>query len=164
MKWLGQLPLSTTTYQTADNGNYSQLRSSMFSMHERKETKWSRSAMSDSLGPHGLQLTRPLRPWDFPSGSTGVGCYFLLQGIFPTQGSNPGLPLVGRRFTVWATRAVPFYEWGKPKLHSSFSSSYQPDSFPITIIWKTINTTICLLHKLLFQLGYLKNCLGLNTY
>ena len=24
-------------------------------------------------------------------GKTGVGCHFLLQGIFPTQGSNPGL-------------------------------------------------------------------------
>ena len=29
---------------------------------------------------------------DFPSKSTGVGCHLLLQGIFPTQGSNPGLP------------------------------------------------------------------------
>ena len=29
---------------------------------------------------------------DFPDKSTGVGCHFLLQGIFPTQGSNPGLP------------------------------------------------------------------------
>ena len=29
--------------------------------------------------------------WDFPSKSTGVGCHFLLQEIFPTQGSNPGL-------------------------------------------------------------------------
>ena len=28
----------------------------------------------------------------FPGNSTGVGCHFLLQGIFPTQGSNPGLP------------------------------------------------------------------------
>ena len=28
----------------------------------------------------------------FPGESTGVGCHFLLQGIFPTQGSNPGLP------------------------------------------------------------------------
>ena len=36
--------------------------------------------------------TRLLRPWDFLSKSTGVGCHFLLQGIFPTQGSNPGLP------------------------------------------------------------------------
>ena len=29
---------------------------------------------------------------DFPGNSTGVDCHFLLQGIFPTQGSNLGLP------------------------------------------------------------------------
>ena len=28
-------------------------------------------------------------PWDFPGKGTVLGCYFLLQGIFPTQGSNP---------------------------------------------------------------------------
>ena len=32
--------------------------------------------------------TRFLCPWDFPGKNTGVGCHFLLQGIFPTQGSN----------------------------------------------------------------------------
>ena len=32
-----------------------------------------------------------LHPWDFPGKSTGVGCHFLLQRIFPTQGSNLGL-------------------------------------------------------------------------
>ena len=36
---------------------------------------------------------RLLHPWNFPGRSTGVGCHFLLQGIFPTQGSNPGLLL-----------------------------------------------------------------------
>ena len=36
--------------------------------------------------------TRLLCPWDFLDKSTGVGCHFLLQGIFPTQGSNPGVP------------------------------------------------------------------------
>ena len=36
--------------------------------------------------------TRLLRPWDFLGKSTGVGCHFLLQGIFPTQGLNSGLP------------------------------------------------------------------------
>ena len=36
--------------------------------------------------------TRLLRPWDFLSKNTGVGCHFLLQGVFLTQGSNPGLP------------------------------------------------------------------------
>ena len=33
-----------------------------------------------------------LCPWDFPGKSTGVGCQFLLQKIFLTQGLNPGLP------------------------------------------------------------------------
>ena len=55
------------------------------------EWKFSRSVVSDSLPPHGLQPTRLLRPRDFPGGSTGVGCHFLLQRIFPTQRLNPGL-------------------------------------------------------------------------
>ena len=29
---------------------------------------------------------------DSPGKNTGVGCHALLQGIFPTQGLNPGLP------------------------------------------------------------------------
>ena len=44
----------------------------------------SRSVMSNSLRPHGLYS-----PWDSPGQNTGVGCHFVLQGIFPTQGSNP---------------------------------------------------------------------------
>ena len=35
-----------------------------------------------------LKNSRFLCPWDFPGKNTGVGCHFLLQGIFPTQGSN----------------------------------------------------------------------------
>ena len=38
-----------------------------------------------------IACTKLLRPWDFQGKSTGMGCHFLLQGIFPTQGSNPGL-------------------------------------------------------------------------
>ena len=38
--------------------------------------------------------------WDSPGKNTGVGCYALLQGIFPTQGSNPGLWHTGRFFTI----------------------------------------------------------------
>ena len=48
--------------------------------------------MSDSVRPHGLQPTRLLHPWDSPGKNTGVGCHALLQRIFPTQESNPGLP------------------------------------------------------------------------
>ena len=46
----------------------------------------SHSGMSDSLQPHGLYS-----PWNFPGQNTGVGSLSLLQGIFSTQGSNPGL-------------------------------------------------------------------------
>ena len=46
------------------------------------------SVMSGSLQPHALWPTRLFYPWDFPGKNTGVDCHFLLQGIFPTQGSN----------------------------------------------------------------------------
>ena len=51
----------------------------------------SHSVLSDSMQPHGLWPTRLLCPWDFPGRNTGVVCHFLLQGIFPIQGQNPGL-------------------------------------------------------------------------
>ena len=41
--------------------------------------------------PRIVAWTKLLRPWDFQGKSTGVGYHFLLQGIFPTQESNPGL-------------------------------------------------------------------------
>ena len=41
--------------------------------------------------PMRQQPTRLPCPSDSPGKNTGVGCHFLLQGIFPTQGSNPGL-------------------------------------------------------------------------
>ena len=43
--------------------------------------------MSNSLRPHGLYS-----PWNSPGQNTGVGSCSLLQGTFPTQGSNSGLP------------------------------------------------------------------------
>ena len=50
--------------------------------------KWSEShsVMPDSLQPYGLYS-----PWNSAGQNTGVGSLSLLQGIFPTQGSNPGL-------------------------------------------------------------------------
>ena len=49
------------------------------------------SVMSNSFRPHGLWPSRLLCPWDSPGKSIGVSCHSLLQGIFPTQGLNPGL-------------------------------------------------------------------------
>ena len=43
------------------------------------------------LPPHILKPARLLCPWNSPGKNTGVGCHFLLQGIFPTQESNLGL-------------------------------------------------------------------------
>ena len=43
--------------------------------------------MSDSLWPLGLYS-----PWNSPGQNTGVGSRSLLQGLFPTQRSNPRLP------------------------------------------------------------------------
>ena len=48
--------------------------------------------MSDSLWHSGLPSTRLLNPWDSPGKYIGVSCHVLLQGIFPNQGLNPGLP------------------------------------------------------------------------
>ena len=42
--------------------------------------------MSNALIPHGLYS-----PWKSPGQNTRVGSLSLLQVIFPTQGSNPGL-------------------------------------------------------------------------
>ena len=52
------------------------------------KVKWreSHSVVSDSLR-HGLYS-----PWNSPGQNTGVGSLSLLQGIFPTQGLNPGIP------------------------------------------------------------------------
>ena len=49
------------------------------------------SVMSDSLLTPGLQLARLLYPWNSPGKNTGVGSHSLVQGIFPSQGSNLGL-------------------------------------------------------------------------
>ena len=49
------------------------------------------SVMSNSLHPYRLQPARLLCPWDSPDKNIAVGCHFLLQGIFLTQRSNPGL-------------------------------------------------------------------------
>ena len=43
------------------------------------------------LWPHGLYSTRLFCPQNFPGKNAWVGCHFLLQGIFPTQESNPSL-------------------------------------------------------------------------
>ena len=92
------------------------------------------SVMSKFLQPHGLEPARLLCPWDFPDKNTGVGCHFLFQGIFPTQGSNPRLLCL----LHWQAVSLPLSHLGSPcekcKLQTiqfssvHFSRSVVPDS------------------------------------
>ena len=65
----------------------------------------SRLVGSDSLRPHGLY--RLLCPRDSPGKNTEVGCHALLQGTFPTQGSNLGL-LPCRQILYWPSHQGAF--------------------------------------------------------
>ena len=50
------------------------------------------SVVSDALQPIDYSLPDSSVHGDSPGKNTGVGCHAFLQGISPTQGSNPGLP------------------------------------------------------------------------
>ena len=67
---------------------------------------------------------RLLSPWDFPGKNAGVGCHFLLQGIFLTQGSNVSLfhPL------LWQVDSLPLYTWEacRPQLLSLCPRAWVP--------------------------------------
>ena len=52
----------------------------------------------------GEEPTRLLCPWDSPGRNPGMGRHFLLQRIFPAQGSNPGLLHCRQILYHWATK------------------------------------------------------------
>ena len=75
---------------------------------------FSHSVVSDSVRPHGLWPARLLCPWDSPGKNTGVGGHGLLQGVFPTQGSNLCLlrpPALAGRFFTTSTTGKPLNHW-----------------------------------------------------
>ncbi|KAB0369615.1 hypothetical protein FD755_018608 [Muntiacus reevesi] len=75
--YVNSLPLSTWEARLIIWVPERSVTSAVYSYFESE----SHSVVSDSLGPHGLNS---------PGQNTGVGSLSLLQGIFPTQGSNPG--------------------------------------------------------------------------
>ena len=104
-------------------------------MHESEKWKWSRSVMSDSSWPHGLQPTRLLRPWDFPGKSTGVGCHCLLQYV--SLMTRQKLSHLG-----WEVLNHPPYSPGIAPLDFHLFLSLQNSSMEkISIPWKTVNGT-----------------------
>ena len=70
------------------------------------EVKWSEvTQLCPTLcDPMGYILC----PWDFPGNSLGVDCHFLLQGIFPTQGTNLGLPHCRQMLYCLSHQGSPF--------------------------------------------------------
>ena len=108
------------------------------------------SVVPDSLRPHGLWPTRFFCSWNFPGKNTGVGCNFLLQGIFQTQGSNPDL-LHFRQILYGLSH------WGRPvavaqglnscgfwALEHRFSSGTRTQLF--CSMWDHPGSNLCLLH------------------
>ena len=80
-------------------------------MQESEKWKWSRSVMSDSSRPHGLQPTRLLRPWDFPGKSTGVGCHCLLRGTLSRSFQREKWSCVQRIKNQNGIRFLPSNTW-----------------------------------------------------
>ena len=62
--------------------------------------------VSVNINMFGNRVFSDVIKWDFPGKSTGVGCHFLLQRIFPTQGSNPGLPHCRQTFYPLSPRKL----------------------------------------------------------
>ena len=71
----------------------------------KSDVKWSRSVMSHSVAPWTVAYQAPLS-MGFSRQEYWSGLPFPSPGIFPTQGSIPVSHIVGRCFTIWATREV----------------------------------------------------------
>ena len=76
-----------------------------------------------SVRLYGLQPAGLLCPWDSPGKNTGVGCHALFQGIFSTQGLNPGLSCL----LHWQMGSLPLGPLGKSL--GSLTEKYE-ESFP----------------------------------
>ena len=95
------------------------------------------------LTPWTAWSTRLLHPWDFPGKSTGVGCHFLLQGIFLTQGSNPGLPCCRQtlyRLSHWMAGGK---KWTHPLPEACHSRRCLRDEWPFYFASSPPPSLIC---------------------
>ena len=70
------------------------------------------SVMLDSLQPHELKALQAPPFMKFSRQEYWVGCHFLLQGIFPTQGYDPGLPHCKQILYCLSHQGSPFRKYG----------------------------------------------------
>ena len=98
----------------------------------------SHSVVSDFLWCHGLYS-----PWNSPGQNTGMGSLSLLQGIFPTQGSNPGLPhcrwILDQLSHKGSPRLTPFFlEWQSSSLSLICCGSYSGVSPLVPLLYSLV--------------------------
>ena len=84
LEWVA-IPFSRVSHQSKEHSQNKKKQKNLSVTFESESE--SRSVVSRSLRPHGLYS-----PWNSPGQNTGGGSPSLLQGIFPTRESNPGLP------------------------------------------------------------------------
>ena len=112
-------------------------------MHESEKWKWSRSVMSNSWRPHGLQPTRLLRPWDFPGKSTRLGCHNHCQ--WSTNSSFAFWNFLEMSFSEYFLSAVSWiHGYGEQTIELPFLSHFLPHPCPQLLTW----TYLC------FQAGH----------
>ena len=90
------------------------------------------SAVSNNLGHPCTVINWLFCPCNFPGKNSGVDCHFLLQGIFPTQGSN--LHLLG--LLHWHMDSLPLYHLGiQPPLPAFILSFFSLYPFVLLVLW-----------------------------
>ena len=114
---------------------------------------WLASRSLSGNGPHLAWRAKPpgfsrvaACPWDVPGKNTGVGCHFLLQGIFPTQGLNP-------RLLNWQADSLPLSHPGCPEFFKCTKYlGYNKNWLCQNIVTKTILEFKCMIQSLLIHL------------
>jgi len=79
--------------------------------------QWKSLGRSDSLQPHRLHS-----PWNSPGQNTGMGSLSFLQGVFPIQGSNPGLPHCRQIINQLSHQGIPQYKIESLKINKNIWS------------------------------------------
>ena len=104
----------------------------------------SRSVVPSCLRPHGLYS-----PWNSPGQNTRVGSLSFLQGIFPTQGTNPGLPHCRQVLYQLSHK-------GSPRILEWVTYAFSRRSSQLQEIFPTQESNQGLLHCrwILYQLSY----------
>ena len=95
--------------------------------------------------------SRLLCPWYFSGKNTGMGCHFLLQGIFPTQESSPHYLHCRQILYCWATREAHCPDYYSFKVNFKFSDIIPPILF--------FSIVLAIQDLLSFQINFIINVL-----